>query len=79
MSMNTMGSKRISLIEVSKYLIDYLVYTTINRGNKPTFDVSNWQEVNDVTLAYQGIADLIKILYVSEEIPMSDHKLKDLT
>jgi hypothetical protein len=58
------------------YLLEYSVsnnFNILNKGNKPTFVVSNRQEVIDLTLVIDKIGDLVSNWYVSDETSQSDH------
>jgi hypothetical protein len=58
-------------------LMDYLVSTNLNilnKGNKPTFVISDRKEVIDLTLGTDKIGDLVTNWHVSDEISMSDHR-----
>jgi len=46
----------------------------INRGNRPTFVMSNRQEVIDITIATFHAGKLIKDWHVTEEVSCSDHR-----
>jgi hypothetical protein len=59
------------------YLLQYLVSTNLNilnKGNKPTFVVTNRQEVIDLTLRTDNIRDLVSNWHVSDETSLSDHR-----
>jgi hypothetical protein len=45
----------------------------LNKGNKPTFVISNRKEVTDLTLGTDKIGDLVTNWHVSDEISLSDH------
>ena len=45
-----------------------------NKGNTPTFETINRREVLDITLASQGLADVIAGWHVSKRETFSDHK-----
>ena len=58
-------------------LLEYLVTTNLsvlNRGTKPTFVVSNRQEVIDITLVTSSIESLMTGWRVSDEESLSDHR-----
>ena len=46
----------------------------LNKGNEPTFVVSNRQEVIDFTLGTHKVVDLVSDWHVSDEISLSDHR-----
>jgi hypothetical protein len=58
-------------------LLEYLVSANLNilnKGNEPTFVVSNRQEVTDLTLGTDKVVDLVSDWHVSDEISLSDHR-----
>jgi hypothetical protein len=58
-------------------LMEYLVSSNLgilNKGNKPTFLISNRKEVIDFTLGTDKIGDLMTNWHVSDEISLSDHR-----
>jgi hypothetical protein len=58
-------------------LMEYLVSTNLsilNKGNEPTFVISNRKEVIELTLGTDKIGDLVTNWHVSDEISMSDHR-----
>jgi hypothetical protein len=46
----------------------------LNKGKKPTFVVSNRQEVIDLTLGTNKVVDLVSDWHVSDEASLSDHR-----
>ena len=57
--------------------MEYLVITNLNilnKGNEPTFVVSNRQEVTDLTLWTDKIGQLLSNWHVSDETSLSDHR-----
>jgi hypothetical protein len=46
----------------------------LNKGNEPTFVISNRKEVIDLTLGTVKIGDLVTNWHVSDEISLSDHR-----
>jgi hypothetical protein len=57
--------------------MEYLVNTNLsilNKGNEPTFVISNRKEVIDLTLGIDKIRDLVTNWHVSDEISLSDHR-----
>jgi hypothetical protein len=57
--------------------MEYLVSTNLNilnKGNKPTFVISNRKEVIDLTLRTDKTGDLVTNWHVSDEISLSDHR-----
>ena len=52
---------------------------TMNRGNRPTFDTTNRQEVIDITIATFYTGNLIKVWYATEEVTCSDHRYIQIT
>jgi hypothetical protein len=58
-------------------LMEYLVSTNLNilnKGNEPTFVISNRKEVIDLTLGTDKIGDLVTNWHVSDDISLSDHR-----
>ena len=58
-------------------LLQYLVSANLNilnKGNEPTFVVSNRQEVIDLTLGTDKVVDLVSDWHVSDETSLSDHR-----
>jgi hypothetical protein len=58
-------------------LLEYLVSANLNilnKGNEPTFVVSNRQEVIDLTLGTDKVVDLASDWHVSDETSLSDHR-----
>jgi hypothetical protein len=58
-------------------LMEYLVSTNLsilNKGNEPTFVISNRKEVIDLTLGTNKIGDLVTNWHVSDETSLSDHR-----
>jgi hypothetical protein len=54
-------------------LMEYLVSTNLsilNKGNEPTFEISNKEEVIDLTLGTDKIGDLVTNWHVSDEISL---------
>jgi len=69
------GSSNIN--ERGRALLEYLVTTDLdilNKGMKPTFVVSNRQEVIDITLATSDIVSNMTAWRVSDEESLSDHR-----
>ena len=69
------GSSNIN--ERGSALLEYLVTTdldVLNKGTKPTFVISNRQEVIDITLATSDIESYITGWRVSDEESLSDHR-----
>lgn len=59
--------------------MEYLVsmnFNILNKGNKPTFVISNRKEVTDLTLVSDKIVDLVSNWHVSDELCLSDHRHK---
>jgi hypothetical protein len=57
--------------------MEYLVSRNLNifnKGNEPTFVISNRKEVIDLTLGTDEIGDVVTNWHVSDEIPLSDHR-----
>jgi hypothetical protein len=57
--------------------MEYLVSTKLNilnRGNEPTFAISNRKEVIDLTLGTHKIGDLVSNWHVSNEISLTDQR-----
>jgi hypothetical protein len=57
--------------------MEYLVninLSILNKGNKPTFVISNRKKVIDLTLGTDKIEDLVINWHVSDEISLSDHR-----
>jgi hypothetical protein len=46
----------------------------MNKGNRPTFVISNRQEVIGITIATFYAGTVIKDLHVTEEVGCSDHR-----
>jgi len=46
----------------------------MNRGNKPTFFISNRQEMIDITIATVYVGNCIKDWHVTVEVSCSDHR-----
>jgi hypothetical protein len=64
-------------INPQECLIEYLAQTNIlNKGNEPTFIISNRKEVTDLTLVTDKTADLVSNWHVFDEISFSDHRYK---
>jgi len=66
-------------INPQECLIEYLVSTNfniVNKGNEPTFIISNRKEVTDLTLVTDKTADLVSKWHVFDEISLSDHRYK---
>jgi hypothetical protein len=58
-------------------LIEYLLSTNLNilnKGNEPTFVISNRKGVLDLTLGTDKSGDLVTNWHVSDEISLSDHR-----
>jgi hypothetical protein len=58
-------------------LLEYLVSANLNilnKGNEPTFVVSNRQEVIDLTLGTDKIGDLVSNWHASDETSLSDNR-----
>jgi hypothetical protein len=58
-------------------LLEYLVSANLNilnKGNKPTFVVSNRQKIIDLTLGTDKVGDLVSDWHVSDETSLSDHR-----
>ena len=71
----TCGSTDINLR--GECLMEYLVSTNLNilnKGNVPTFVISNTMEVIDLTLGTDKIGDLVTNWHVSYEISLSVHR-----
>jgi hypothetical protein len=57
--------------------LEYLVSTNLtilNKGNEPTFAVSNRQDVTDLTLGTDKIGDLVSNCQVSDDTSLLDHR-----
>jgi hypothetical protein len=57
--------------------MEYLVTTNLNilnKGNKPSFVISNRKEVIDLILGTDKIGDLVTNWHVCDEISLSDHR-----
>jgi len=66
-------------INPQEYLMEYLVsmnFNILNKGNEPTFLISNRKEVIDLTLVTDKIVDLVSNWHVSDELCLSDHRYK---
>ncbi|KAK9731375.1 Endonuclease-reverse transcriptase [Popillia japonica] len=48
--------------------------TTLNRGNKPTFETASRAEVIDITVSTPRLAMWVKQWHVSDEPSLSDHR-----
>ena len=59
--------------ELLEFLCSKNLYV-LNEGNEPTFVNKLRQEVIDITVASQGMANLVENWYVSHEASMSDHR-----
>jgi hypothetical protein len=58
-------------------LLNYIMANGLdimNRGNRPTFVMSNMQEVIDITIATLYTGNFIKDWHVTEEVSYSDHR-----
>ena len=58
-------------------LLDFIINKNLvicNKGNAPTFETISRREVLDITLASQGLADVIVDWHVSKHETFSDHK-----
>ena len=63
--------------ERGRALLEYLVTTDLdilNKGTKPTFVISNRQEVIDITLVSRNIESYVTGWRVSDEESLSDHR-----
>jgi hypothetical protein len=66
-------------INPQECLMEYSVSTNfniLNKGNEPTFIISNRKEVTDLTLVTDKRADLVSNWHVSDETSLSDHRYK---
>jgi hypothetical protein len=63
-------------------LFNYIIANGLdimNRGNRPTFVISNKQEVTDIKNANFYVGNLIKNWHASEEVSCSDHRYIQFT